>query len=124
MANEGPIRQVLRASLDFDRSLEEGWRLAGLRHDIATGIAFMTALGTLAAVWKPLSLLVTLPLIFLAGAVYVRINSRYRTAVSRTDELFGRYRAVLEESLVQEDWRRHANGHSHPLEDGEPVVDR
>lgn len=123
MENEGPVRQVLRASVDFDKSLENGWKLTAAQHDLATALAFLTAVSALAAFWVPLTLLLSMPALALGAWSYRRVSVRRKVVTQETEELFDRYRTVLEESLIREDWKRHANGKSHPLgEDGEPAV--
>jgi membrane protein implicated in regulation of membrane protease activity len=112
--DEGPVRRVLRASHEFDRSLEEGWRLLGYKHDLAMGVSAVALFGACVALLTPWSLVVSLPLVAVGVVVYVRFCRRVKAHVESTQETFEKYRAVLEGTLAEEDMKCKANGHVHP----------
>ncbi len=124
MQEDGPVRQVLRASQEFDRTRAESWRVKAARHNMAGGFALATLLAFVMAFWTLWSLAATLPLMGLCVAYYRRASADEKRLLQETEESFTRYRTVLEDALTVES-KRYMNGSHHPLaEQGGPLVQR
>jgi len=123
MLDEGPVRRVLRASTEFDRSLEAGWILRGKKHDVEMGLLVVFVFGLIVAFVTPWSLLASLPMLVAGGWVRQRVARDLEFQQEHTQDSFDRYRTVLEDSLTAEDYRCKANGAAHPLsQQGSPEV--
>jgi len=123
MNEEGPVRQVLRANMEFDRLMAEGWELIGRTHDWAMFTAAVALLGCAFGFIWVWTVSLSLPLTFFGGYAYSRTKARKEANRAATREAFNRYRAVLEDTLTAEDCRRRINGHC-PLDEDDLGEDR
>lgn len=102
MFEDGPVRKVLRADIQFEKLRVEAHKWNGLRHDLAMGALCLFVFGGFVAAVNPWTALVSAPLLFLIGYFYRCATRRYRELVEETEEAFAEYHAVLEDSLVRE----------------------